>query len=348
VPVIRPRLFQLSFALLVGAGVVGACSVDDANMKSTPCSGVNCNRDLSNPTAQDLPGSLAVAADAAAPIALVKPACGVGSCLPDNRQSCDNYARSPSTPTGSGGIPDAALGDGGADAGSTDPLDAGVDAGIREPLIDGSFSRPEQPQAAPSAFACQLSLDPDNAVVRACGAAGLQGVDEACNSSTDCAPGLGCVGMQRAGRCLPFCCGAGNNCDPGFYCADRPLRVAELGETDGPLVPVCERADNCSLSEPVDCTGEHCVCGPGSACTVVRPDDGTTACVPEGDGEAGQNCPCKWGFHCSQATSPGTCVKTCELNKVNDCSAGVCQATPLLPDGWGTCVGAAPEQMTAP
>jgi hypothetical protein len=314
-------------------------------MPSSPCSGVNCNRDLVNPAAQELPGSLAVVPDASlSPSELVKPACGFGSCLPDDRRACENYARSPSPPASSAKAPDAAL----ADAGTDDPLDAGLDGGSREPQVDGSFSRPTQPEVAPSAFACQISLSQSNEVARACGAAGLQGVDEACNSSADCAPGLGCVGMQRAGRCLPFCCGAGNNCEPGFYCADRPLRIPELGEADGPTVPVCERADNCSLSEPVNCTGEHCVCGPGSACTVVRPDDGTTACVPEGEGEAGQNCPCKWGYHCSQATSPGTCVKTCDLNKVNDCPAGVCQATPLLPDGWGTCVGAAPEQMTAP
>ncbi|HKO91982.1 MAG TPA: hypothetical protein VJU61_12555, partial [Polyangiaceae bacterium] len=78
-----------------------------------------------------------------------------------------------------------------------------------------------------------------------------------------------------------------------------------------------------------------------------RPN-GITACVPEGQGEAGGACPCKWGFHCSQATSPASCVKTCELNGENSCGAGICQATPLLPDGWGTCVGASPAQMSAP
>ncbi|HVZ32837.1 MAG TPA: hypothetical protein VG963_10445, partial [Polyangiaceae bacterium] len=269
----------------------------------------------------------------------------LGSCLPDDRQACEDYV----PPATGGGHRDAsAAPDAGQDAGR-DPLDAGLDAGNREPQVDGSFARPAQPETAPSAFACQLSVDRGGQVQRACGAAGLQGVDEPCTSAADCAPGLGCVGTVRAGRCLPFCCGPNgdDSCEHGFYCTERPLRGPEFGEADGPAVPVCDRADNCSLSEPVNCTGEHCVCAANFACSVVRPD-GTTACVPEGDGEAGQPCPCKWGYHCSQATNPGTCVKTCDLNMPNSCPAGVCQATPLLPEGWGTCVGASPAQMVQP
>jgi len=277
---------------------------------------------------------------------LLKVVCGAGSCVPDDRLSCAGYS-----PASSPGAPGSE-----SDAGTSGSLDAGLDGGLndggREPDVDGSFSRPTPPESAPSAFACRLALtnpriDPAalQPVERTCAAAGARKADEACSSSLDCEAGLGCVGSVRSGRCLPYCCGLDDNtCESGHYCAPRPLRSTELGEADGPLIPVCDRAENCSLGEPADCTGQHCVCAPGTACSVVRPD-GTTACEPEGQGSQGDRCPCKWGYHCSQATTPASCVKTCELNTANSCGSGVCQSTPLLPEGWGTCVGASPDQM---
>jgi hypothetical protein len=182
--------------------------------------------------------------------------------------------------------------------------------------------------------------------------AGSQGIEDACTSSLDCAPGLGCVGTVRSGRCLPYCCAEGaDTCAEGFYCAERPLRSEAFGERTGPLVPVCNRADKCSLGEPADCEGEGCVCGPERACTLVR-NDGTTSCtpLPTSPGQAGDACPCDRGYYCSQASDPGTCVKTCDLDEKDSdvCGSGVCQATPVLPVGWGICVGAAPDQMSAP
>jgi hypothetical protein len=195
-----------------------------------------------------------------------------------------------------------------------------------------------------------LSLT-DGEVQRACGAAGTQQLEEPCTSSLDCAPGLGCVGMVRAGRCLPFCCGESDSdtCDTGFYCAQRPLRSEELGEADGPLVPVCARADNCSLGEQKDCEGPRCLCGPDMACRLVR-NDGTTSCLPLSDtptpGQAGDACPCDRGYHCSTATEPAMCVKTCDLDEKasETCGQGVCQPAAALPAGWGICVAATPEQ----
>jgi hypothetical protein len=346
-PVIKPRWIQLCFALLVGVGAFGACSVDHADMATAACTGLSCNRDdLSMSSGTDVAGSLATPDAAAEVPALLKPVCGAGSCVPDEPSACASYVPPPPPEDNSGGSASSAS-DASADAGAgRDPLDAGAD-GAAEPSIDGSFTRPTPQQPVPSTFACQLSPTASNGFERVCGAAGSQGVDEACTSSLDCRPGLGCVGAVRAGRCLPYCCGLGENtCAAGSYCAQRPLRSLALAEADGPMVPVCDRADNCSLGEPVNCTGEHCKCAAGTACSVVRAG-GTTACVPEGQGEAGDECPCKWGYHCSQATSPATCVKTCELTGENSCGPGVCQATPLLPDGWGTCVGASPAQMMA-
>lgn len=324
---------------------MGACSVDRADMDSAQCTGLSCivNRTEGAPTA--LPGALATPdASADVSVRLLKVACGVGSCVPDNPRSCSSYAPPPAAGSGGGGPTDAGAGPvASSDAGN---LDAGIDDGGRDPRVDGSFARPTPAEPAPSAFACQLTLTTRNrGIERSCGPSGARGVDEACTSALDCAPGLGCVGTVRSGRCLAYCCGIdGDTCETGSYCAQRPLRSTALGEAQGPMVPVCDRAENCSLGEPANCNGEHCVCAPGTACSVVRPD-GTTACVPEGQGEAGEPCPCKWGYHCSQATTPASCVKTCELNILGSCGAGVCQSTPLLPEGWGTCVGAYPEQM---
>jgi hypothetical protein len=239
------------------------------------------------------------------------------------------------------------------DAGAPEPGDAGVgaDASVEGPPIDGNFGQPDRPSSGPPRFGCQLSLaDDGSSVQRACGVAGSQELEEPCTSSLDCAPGLGCVGMARAGRCLPFCCGVGadDTCAEGFYCALRPLRSEALGEADGPEVPVCARADKCNLGEQKDCTGPRCLCGPNMKCTLVR--DETTSCVPLADmpGQAGEACPCDRGLHCSQAGDEPVCVKTCDLDEEDSatCGQGVCQAAAALPPGWGICVAATPEQMT--
>jgi hypothetical protein len=343
VPVTRPRLFKPLFALLVGASAVVACSVDHANMAQPACVGLNCGQPDPPAPSQTVPSSLADTPDAAPVLdSPAKAACGLGTCLPDDALACEGY----SLPSGPARPPPVA------DAGVN--ADAGLDAGTAEQPDSsvGSFEQPTRPDATPNQFSCQLSVGRGDAIVRSCGAAGQQQQEDACTSSLDCAAGLGCVGTAGSGRCLPYCCGIGpDTCPKDFYCAERPLRDATLGETPGPMVPVCDRADRCSLGEPLDCAGQRCVCGPDTACTLVRPD-GTTACVllPPDPGQAGQKCPCDRGYHCSQATVPATCVKTCELDEKDSdtCGSGVCQATPVLPPGWGTCVGASPEQMPAP
>jgi hypothetical protein len=295
---------------------------------------------------QDVRGDLNNAPDASGESTELpaKAACGVGSCLPDDPDACLGYA-----PPVNPGDDDGAL-----DAGALPESDAGLDSGADggSPNVDGNFNQPTRPEVAPSKFACQVIANSGSPTRRECLPAGLQGLEDACTSSLDCAPGLGCVGTVRSGRCLPYCCAEGaDTCPEDFYCAERPLRSDAYGERTGPMVPVCNRADNCSLGEPFDCGGESCKCGPESVCTLVR-TDGTTACtpLPESPGQAGEPCPCDRGYHCSQATDPGTCVKTCDLGERDSdvCGSGVCQATPALPMGWGICVGAAPEQMSAP
>lgn len=351
VPVIQPRWVQLPFALLLGAAVVAACSVDDANMPENACTGLNCNGVAPPAGAMDVHGESTDAPDASADSTELpaKAACGVGSCLPDDSDACLDYSSPPPPLPGGNGALDAGVAPApGADAGLS--LDGGVDGG--DPNVDGNFNQPERPDIAPSRFSCQVTATARGTIRRQCAAAGSQGLEAACTSSLDCQPGLGCVGTVRSGRCLPYCCAEGaDTCDPGFYCAERPLRSELYGERLGPPVPVCNRADNCSLGEPSNCEGEGCVCDPDQACTLVR-TDGTTACtpLPARPGQAGDECPCDRGYHCSQATAPGTCVKTCDLEQQDSdvCGSGVCQATPVLPTGWGICVGAAPNQMPQP
>jgi hypothetical protein len=330
---------------------VVACSVDDASMARTTCVGLNCSQPTPPAAPTTVPGSLADTPDASPVLdSPAKAACGVGSCLPDDVTACEGYSE-PLVLTPSP-VPAVQGPDAGAEAG----LDAGApdDASVALPELDGGFAQPTRPEAPPSQFSCQISVSAakQGGVARSCAAAGLQEREDACTSSLDCAPGLGCVGAAGSGRCLPFCCGIGpDTCPTEFYCTERPLHSDSLGGAPALRVPVCDRAEKCSLGEPLDCTDRRCVCGPETSCTLVRPD-GTTACValPENPGRAGDPCPCDRGYHCSQATAPGTCVKTCDLDEEDSdtCGSGVCQATPVLPAGWGTCVGAAPEQMTKP
>jgi hypothetical protein len=175
-----------------------------------------------------------------------------------------------------------------------------------------------------------------------CGRSGSGAVDAPCVSSSDCRPGLACIGDSAAARCLPLCCAGDIRCTAGTYCTEQPLREdLSLTATGYPplLVPVCVKADDCDLAEPYPCPVDHvCKCAEGTACTLVR-DDGTTSCVKPGEGLAGEACPCAWGHVCSHSTN--TCLKLCPTSSQNaECgSSGKCQASAELPAGWGVCVG---------
>ncbi|MEY4549719.1 MAG: hypothetical protein RL685_5914 [Pseudomonadota bacterium] len=305
-------------------------------MPASSCTGLSCYA-ISTGEPVNPPVSVQGPDASTQALPLLKVACGDGSCVPDDQRACDDYQPEPTSSSGeadAGGSSNSPTRDAG------DSLDAGLSDAGTDLAVDGSLPRPSPPELAPSAYACQMRPATKGRVARSCGPSGSRGTNEACTSSLDCEPGLGCVGSARSGRCLPYCCGIdGDSCQEGYYCAQRPLRTPELGDQNGPMVPVCDRADNCSLGEPADCLGEHCVCAAETACAMVRPD-GTTACVRGGEGEAGDACPCQWGFTCSMGLNPPRCVKTCEVSDTSSCVPGVCQAAEELPQGWGTCVGA--------
>lgn len=235
---------------------------------------------------------------------------------------------------GEGGADDSAgtgsfgtASDGAASDGSTGssgvPGDAGPDVSVEsdaDPLM-------------PSGVACRVNAT-EEGPSRGCGLAGAGRDSDPCTSAADCAGGFACVSEGDAGICRPYCCSVGQDpCASGSYCGERALLGSELE------VPVCVRADNCSLSQAYPCeSGDDCQCQEGTACLVVR-RDGTTTCAVPGEGQAGDACPCGWGHVCSQAS--GTCVKLCDT-VVDDvppqCGDGICQAAANLPGSWGVCI----------
>jgi hypothetical protein len=236
-------------------------------------------------------------------------------------------------PDGAIGVLDASSDGGALDAGSEDASSVGTDTSTGG--VEGG-----SPTTA-SVFACHVTRTGSR-----CEPAGRGRTQAPCTSSRDCAPGLACVGDASEGQCLPVCCQP-DTCDEGNYCTERVLR----GET-GPnpvKAPVCVGAMDCRLDDPYPCDSSEpgaCTCPSGTACSIVK-SDGTTSCVPPGDGKAGDACTCSRGDVCTCAAghmcvqSMGICAKLCHTSA--DCGSGLCQATPILPDGFGVCVGMAPS-----
>ncbi len=286
----------------------------------------------------------------------LNPLCGEyrdRDCDPDDELSCNGYDLGGGTggtggSEGSGGSPG-----GGGSGGSTTPGSAGQseggaagaessEAGAAGQSAAGSGGIPidagpdvsvpsDAGTIVPGGVGCRIQAG-DDGPLRVCARAGTGEADAPCTSAADCAAGFACIGEGAAGICRHYCCdGAERSCLSGRYCAERPL----IGS--GMVVPVCARADNCSLSQPYPCQeGEDCQCPEGTACLVVR-GDGTTTCAEPGSGRVGDSCPCAYGHVCSQAS--GTCLKLCEtVSDTDQCDGGVCQAAAMLPEAWGVCI----------
>ncbi|HEY8943345.1 MAG TPA: hypothetical protein VIM73_03740 [Polyangiaceae bacterium] len=267
------------------------------------------------------------------------PLCGLIACNPDDAESCAEFV--PAEPAsqvftlggagGEGGASGAsgATGFAGESAGGTTGVSGGGGLG---PAAAGEGGRADGP--APE-YACRVTgLEPS---ATECLPSGKGGAGAACFSSRDCASGLVCVDSGVVGQCRPFCCAGESSCDAfsGTYCA--PRLVLDEPEREEPLrVPVCVVADDCDLAQPpCDREGE-CECPPDTACQVVRAD-GLTACAPDGEGTAGQACPCAYGHVCSQAVQ--RCLALCRTDgKTGGAMCERCQGSAELPDGWGVCI----------
>ncbi len=217
---------------------------------------------------------------------------------------------------------DSGIDDGASDASeASDASDDAVDA-----VDDTTFD-------APSLLACRV-VRIDNKLTAACAPAGKAGENDLCSSDDVCAPGLACVGDDPgAGRCLRYCCkeAASPSTKSGtHYCT--PRRLAARTED---RVPVWVKLDNCTLLE------DELQCPKGTACTVVT-NDGKTTCVPRGTGRDGARCEtdaCDRGYVC-MGSAERRCRKICVTGPKGSggcADAGVCQALPTMPTGYGIC-----------
>lgn len=297
----------LGASMLLGLGALGSCSSSGSAAAVEPeCTyGPQCEGD-------DIPKEPVVVESSADPPAVsasvaTNSLCA-GACNPDDELAC--------TDDGSSSADDAE--DGGVAGGG-----AGSDSGAK-------------------LRACHIVATNSGQQVQ-CAPAGSGEVAAPCLSSEDCAPGYGCVGPQGMATCRRFCCEDPESCEPGTYCAERVVRSLEANALSVAKAPVCVAPVLCRLDEPYPCLDQAtCECAAGTACMVVRAD-GTTDCVTPGTGLAGDECPCAAGHVCSKGTN--ACLKICKTNNLTEpqCDEGLCQASQELPEGYGTCVGEAPD-----
>lgn len=313
---------ESALALSLGAALLVAACADSGSIhapegpSSAGAGGENSPPIMPQDSGAQIPGLNEGFGGAAA----LDPLCGSGECVPDSLDCND------SEPPG---------GDSGGAAGDSGPDDE---------------------------LACRLE-PVEGEPVAVCALAGPNRLDEPCFSASDCQAGYACIGAGLTGRCRPFCCHGPSSCDSlsGTYCSHQPQRVNSNDESsEEPLiVPVCIPADDCDLTDPYPCpSGRTCGCPEGKACLVVRTADadenpaGSTACVEPGPGKVGEPCPvegripkkgepepkvCGHGLVCSRAT--GKCVELCStLGAGTTKCAGLCQASPALPTGWGICI----------
>ena len=267
--------------------------------------------------------------------------CGRGDCVPgsDARDCADTgsaatgtgAATSAVTGTGVGGAGES--GAGGAFAVAAVSAAAGTSGGT------GGFIE----------TSCQVVADGDTAT-SVCAPAGAGLSNDACRSSSDCAPGLGCVSTKSSdgtgpdvSLCRPYCCGDLEACfpndgtDPGgepvTFCTPRPM-----SENPARTIPVCLPVTSCVVFDQASCPSDQ-------TCTVVR-TSGATSCVDKGTGAQCEACPCASGFMCSPT---GVCLELCHTsgNDTDECNGGVCQGgVSNLPVGVGQCVGAGNDCAT--
>ncbi len=224
----------------------------------------------------------------------------------------------------SGGAAGSTGGAGGMTGAGGMPGGSGGSGGVPNGGAGGSGGAP------PGDVQCKLVVTAGS-VERTCVPSGGAAEFAPCNSAADCGPGLGCVlpSDQATGACRVYCCGDTENCPTHTYCAPRPMTEAADPSTE---IPVCVDADDCTLLADNQCAE-------GTVCTVVRAD-GTTSCIPPGEGIQGDKCPCAEGYACTKLKNE--CHKICHTDPsslTQECDPGFsCQGNVPLPDGFGLCI----------
>ncbi|HVJ19364.1 MAG TPA: hypothetical protein VM686_28285 [Polyangiaceae bacterium] len=363
----RRSRWLVLLGVLATSGFVAHCGSSDDEGGDNPYGGSGSVADANRDTTESTPDVLVVPDGSGG--TSYHPACGVVSCVPDQPLGCASQVASQGGASGAGGTPSSAGGESAGGAGGAESSAGGAggvesslggagagaggdgQGGAAPPLASGGVPGSAEGGAAGAAgnggegngapeYSCQVTVTSDGPLAE-CLPAGARLIEETCLSTADCVPGLACVvtgsGNPPVSTCRPFCCAGDSSCTQGNYCDERPLTTDSGSVLE---VPVCVPARPCSLVEPYPCDAGSCTCDPGEACLVVRAD-GTTTCAEPGMGQVGDPCPCAWGHVCSATNQ---CVRLCETARAEHyCGNAKCQASAELPEGWGVCVGPAPD-----
>ena len=326
-------LSVLLFSLLLGCSEVGLLD----NSAVGTCGAESCFNGDGGLDADGSETGSGIGSDAGDRATGFNALCGAIVCDPDDGTSLQCTAAAPESDAGDEPA-DAASDALEADASEGDTGSTGVDA-----PDDVADSGTNPSKDLPGLVSCRVTASSGERTT-VCGAAGSGTDSDPCVTSSDCSPGLACVGDANTGVCHPYCCRLPDACAEGTYCGVMASRDELLSSPDEPfLVPVCVPGNDCDLLPSLDGTNG---CADGRICTVVR-GDGTTACLLPGTAVEGESCgssdipgysPCAEGFVCSKATN--TCLALCRVTDPNTCGDGVCQGgTRGMPDPYGVCVG---------
>lgn len=180
---------------------------------------------------------------------------------------------------------------------------------------------------------CVPALDGNGGVAPACDLAGPGVSGAACAVAADCAAGLLCVEKT----CHKLCCGGDWTGCPSAneHCIQSLVYGDGKGGTIATKAMLCYPVNTCDALTPSSCPL------PGTTCQLADPT-GATACLPEGQGTAGEACPCKGGFACIVGDSGGTCRRLCKAVEGGGepyCQSGegICTHYNRDPSGVGEC-----------
>lgn len=181
---------------------------------------------------------------------------------------------------------------------------------------------------------CIPSSDASGAVAPSCLAAGPGASGAACAQASDCAAGFLCANAA----CRKLCCGGDwTGCSsPSEHCIERLVYSNPIqGGTTDTKAMLCTPVNTCDALVPSSCAQ------PGTTCQLADPT-GATACLAEGQGTAGEACPCKGGFACIVGDKGSECRRLCKAVEGGGepyCQSGegVCTHFTRDPSGVGEC-----------
>lgn len=218
---------------------------------------------------------------------------------------------------------DASLADAGADAGPSNDA-AAVDAG--EGLACGGSCDPRG-QRCGDGLCVLTAAEPVCSL-----GAGLGGLGDACEVTTECSAGLACFRRREGGVCGRICCPwGGETCGEDEHCGGTGVLV------DGSVT----RYRECLAPRACDLLrDDNTPCFPGESCFLVGERE--TDCRVPGEVPVGGACErpedCQMGTTCV-GLFESTCVRVCSLLREGSCPAseGRCVAYAQSPPDTGLC-----------